>query len=85
MPGDRGVRGGEIDPEVGVALSAHPAGRRRQRDEAVHGVGRLEGQPDPARPAERLAQLLQHLVGAVGRPHLPGVHLLPGRGRFAVR
>jgi len=40
----------------------------------MHGVGGLEAERGPARAAERLIELLDDLVGPVGRPGLLGRH-----------
>ena len=70
MVPDRGQRVIGLQAEVGVPGAADPAGAGGQGDQRVHRVGRLEAQRGPPLAAERLEQLLDDLVGAVGHPHL---------------
>ena len=64
----RHLLGGGAQAVVGVAGAGDPPGAGGQRDQRVHRVGRLEPERGAARPAEGLQQLLDDLVGAVGRP-----------------
>ena len=71
-PADRARRPGPASrPKSASRAAADPPGAGGLRDQRVHGVRRLEAERAPARAAERLEQLLDDLVGAVGRPHLP--------------
>ncbi len=63
-------RGRDVDGEVGPARGGQPVGAGAAGDERVHRVRRLEADRDPARAAEGLQQLLEDLVGAVGRPQV---------------
>ena len=74
----RGAPG--VEPEVVAAAAVQPVGARGPRDDRVHRVGRLEPQRRAAVPAERLQQLLEDLVGAVGRPDLPPGQPVPEIG-----
>ena len=59
-----------VEGEVLAARPGDPAGAGAAGDERVHRVRRLEAQRGAAGPAEGLQQLLDDLVGAVGRPDL---------------
>jgi hypothetical protein len=57
---------------VGRSRLGDPARRGAESDQPVHGVRRLEPEGSSPGPAEGLADLLQHLVRAVGGPNLLG-------------
>lgn len=83
--GDRLLGGRDVDREVVVAGAGDPAGAGAARDEAVHRVRRLEADRRTARSAEGLQQLLDDLVGAVGRPHVGQGDLVAGGVRQVLR
>lgn len=72
MLGDGALGGGHVDGEVLVAGAGDPAGAGAARDEVVHRVRGLEADRGAAGAAEGLEQLLDDLVGAVGRPDVGG-------------
>src|SRR5207344_1536059 len=57
-----------------------PVGLGSVGDDGVHRVGGDEADRAAARTAERLQQLLQDLVGTVGRPEVLGGQRDPGLG-----
>src|SRR4051794_35478153 len=59
-----------VDSEIVFTPRVDPRGRRRQRDQPMHRVRRLETDRRAPWPAERLQQLLDHFVRAVRRPDL---------------
>ncbi len=76
--GDRLLGGRDVDREVLVPGTGDPARARAARDEPVHRVRRLEADRGAAGPAEGLEQLLDDLVGAVGRPDVGQADLVAG-------
>ena len=65
--GDRGV---DVEAEVVGAGRLEPFGAGAVGDDRVHRVGRDEPDRGAPRPAERLQQLLQDLVGTVCSPEV---------------
>ncbi len=78
LPRDDRAGGVDVDGEVLVARSGDPAGAGAAGDEGVHGVRGLEADRGASGSAEGLQQLLEHLVGTVGRPHVGGGDLVSG-------
>ena len=84
-------RGVGVHGVVGVAAGTDETGAGNPRDVGVHRVGGLERHDLALRAAEGLHELLDNLVGAVGRPQALGqrAHVagqaLPQRGEVAVR
>lgn len=78
LPGDHLACRVHVDGEVLVARPGDPAGSGAPGDEGVHGVRGLEADRGTAGAAEGLQQLLEHLVGAVGRPDVGAADLVPG-------
>lgn len=76
--GDGLLGGLDVDGEVLVARSGDPAGAGAAGDEGMHGVRGLEADRGAAGAAEGLQQLLEHLVGTVGRPDVGEGDLVPG-------
>lgn len=76
--GDDLPGGLDVDGEVLVARSGDPAGAGTAGDEGVHGVRGLEADRGAPRAAEGLQQLLEHFVGAVGRPDVGEADLVSG-------
>ncbi len=65
---DRGRGDVRVEAEVVGAVGLQPPGLGAVGDDRVHRVRRHEADCAAARTAERLQQLLQDLVGTVGRP-----------------
>ena len=94
-PGLRDLRGGVLRGErvVHPARAGHVRRAGRTGQQRIHRVGRGEPERGASRAGERLQQVLQHLVGAVGRPDLIGGETvtevigeaLAQRGELAVR
>ena len=89
---DRGDGRVGVEAEVVGAVCLQPPRLGAVGDDRVHRVRRHEADCAAARPAERLQQLLQHLVGTVGGPEVFDADLHAGlarsgrrRGRCAAR
>jgi hypothetical protein len=59
-----------VKAEIVGAVGHQPLGLRAVGDDRVHGVRRYESDRASSRPPERLQQLLQNFVGAVGSPEV---------------
>jgi hypothetical protein len=82
--GDGGDGGIDVEAEVVGADSLEPVGVSAVGNDRVHREGRHESDRAAARAAERLQQLLQDLVGTVGRPEVFQTELGAGlRGEVA--
>jgi len=75
---DRRHRDVQRQREVLRTRYSHPPRRGRRRQQRVHRVRRLEADGCAPGAAEGLADLLQHLVAPVGRPHLLDAERDPG-------
>ena len=62
----------DVEGEVGLTVTEHPAGHRVTGVLGVHRVGRRERHRRATGPAEGLQELQHHLVGPVRRPDLVG-------------
>ena len=56
--------------EILVPRAGDKFGLRARAQDGVHGVARCKSQRAAPRPTEGLEQLLQNLVGTIGRPHV---------------
>jgi hypothetical protein len=77
---DRLHGAGGVKTEVAVPGTADPAGGRRPGDQRVHRIRGLEPDRGAAGAAERLQDLLDGLVGAVGGPDLAPAEPMPEVG-----